>query len=393
MDKRLAIGKWYYNPTNTIGNLNESQTLGWQIQSFEIPKIWQECKGKGVKVAIIDTAADLTHPDLIFKGGYDFVKNQSLNKYKPTIPHATHVAGIIGARHNNKGIVGVAPECDLYSLVVLEENGTGSYSSLINSLQWCIDNKMDVINMSFGGDFDTPELYKMIRKVYDAKITMVCAAGNSAWEKGYLDFPALYNETIAVASIKPNMELSEFSSIGPNIDICAPGSEILSCVPGGKYGFMSGTSMAAPFITGMVALLIAKHRIMGGSTPINNPEDVREHIVRMAKDISYYGRDNLTGYGIINPVLSMNYAKDIANLDFANLVRIDDKKSGKTFYKFTVRFGWDFSDVQFLKGRGPIRKIVTPMARKGEVKDILLTESDIVDIIKKSISNTKNYKL
>lgn len=392
MDSKVALGKWFYTTVDSLENLHESQKLGWQIQKFEIPKLWLQTKGKGVKVAIIDTAADLTHPDLLFKGGFDFVKNNPLNKYRPQIQHATHVAGIIGARDNKKGIVGVAPECELYSLAILEDNGTGSYENLIKALQWCIDNKIDVINMSFGGDSDSQNLYQMIRKVYDAGITMVCAAGNSAWEKGYLDFPAIYNETIAVASIKPDMTLSEFSSIGPNIDVCAPGSDILSCVPGNKYGIMSGTSMAAPFVTGVITLLIAKHRMIGGSTPINNPEDVREHIIKVAKDISYNGRDQLTGYGIISPLESMEYAKDIAALDFANLIRIDDPTTGKAYYKFTVQFGWDFNDIQYLKGNGLIRTLTTPVIKKDEIVEILLTEQDIVNIVKKSVMNWKSFK-
>jgi len=125
-----------------------------------------------------------------------------------------------------------------------------------------------------------------------------------------LSFPGIYNETIGVASLSSNMERSWFSSIGANIDLAAPGHLILSTTPKNTYTTLSGTSMATPFVTGLVALLIAKHRTSGGNTPINNVEDVRNHLIKTAGDIDYQGQDSYTGHGIVSPLASLNYDVD-----------------------------------------------------------------------------------
>jgi len=291
--------------------LKSNQSLGWQISTYNLPNIWKENQGEGIKIGIIDTAIDLRHPDIDIKGGYDFAYNRSINYYKTHYPshgHGTHVAGIISAKNNNTGIVGVAPKASLYSVVALNEEGSGSYNDLIKSIDWCINNGMDVINMSLGAVSDTTSLYRAIRRAYDANITIVCAGGNSAWA-GHLDFPATYNETIAIASIAEDMKRSSFSSIGSNIDVAAPGSNIISCTPNNSYSSYSGTSMASPFVTGIIALLLAKHRKHGGSTPINTVEDVREHLIKTAIDVDYVGNDSYTGYGLINPKESLDYSK------------------------------------------------------------------------------------
>ncbi len=294
----------------SIKNIKKRQTLGWQISKYKFPKMWAKTKGAGIKVAVLDTAVDLRHPDLKIAGGYDFVNNRDINYYKthhPKESHGTHVAGIIGARNNKFGIVGVAPECELYSCAVLGDDGSGDCNDIIKAINWCIKERIDVINMSLGGGADFKQYYKAIRRAYDANIPIVCAGGNSNWETGYLDFPGTYNETIAVASINSKMKRSVFSSIGSNIDIAAPGSDILSCTPKNTYSIFSGTSMATPFVAGLIALIIAKHRTTGSKSPVITVEDVREHLTKTAIDVDFKGQDSYTGHGLINPLLSMNY--------------------------------------------------------------------------------------
>ena len=312
-----------------------SQTTGWHINKYQFPEIWSQTQGEGIKVGIIDTAIDINHPDLNICGGYDFVNNTGLRTDSPLHGHGTHVAGIIGAKNNNLGIVGVAPKCKLYSLAVLNDQGEGSYGNIIRALDWAAENGMDVVNMSLGGGGDSKALYEAIRRVYDAGITLVCAAGNSAWERGYLDFPGTYNETLAIAAIKQNMQRAEFSSIGPNIDICAPGYEIVSTTPSNTYSSYSGTSMASPFVAGLVALLISKHRKLGGGTPVNSPSDVREHLVKVAKDVDFDGQDNYTGYGLVNPLESL-YITD------RKKVRLHQRKWGLEIYAVDVVFKEEF---------------------------------------------------
>jgi subtilisin family serine protease len=231
-------------------------------------------------------------------------------------------------------MVGVAPECDIYVCRVLDENGSGSFSDIMDALDWCVANGMDVINMSLGSGVDFQGFYTKIRTVYDAKIPIVCAAGNSAWETGYLSFPAVYNETIAIASLNQTLTKSSFSSVGGNIDVAAPGENILSCSPGNTYRLLSGTSMATPFVTGLVALIISKHRTLGGSTPINGPEDIREHLNKTATDLDFSGRDNYTGYGIINPLSSLNYE---VSSTISNVSNVTKTSRGTTNY-FKIKY-------------------------------------------------------
>lgn len=367
MEKKLGIGTLTTQNVN-IKAISTKQNLGWQISAFNFPSIWLQTKGKGIKVAVIDTAVDLNHPDIKIEGGWDFVKNVPLSKLTPIQGHGTHVCGIIGARDNGFGIIGVAPECSLYSLVALDDTGSGSYNTIIRALDWCISNKMDVINMSIGGGSDTPEFYQAIRRVYDANIPMICAGGNGSWDTGYLDFPGTYNETISVAAVNENFTRASFSSIGPNIDVAAPGVNILSCTPNNTYSIYSGTSMASPFVTGLVAIMIAKHRIFGGTTPLNNVEDVRNHLIKVARDVDYKGQDNYTGYGIINPTSSMDYD---AQPQTPTLI-----ESNFLLSNFMMKLSKEYN------------KLTQIFGVKGESIQVKLTEDEITTIIKRS----KNIK-
>jgi len=316
-----------------IKRIRKNQTLGWHISKYNFPPIWTQGQGRGIKVAVVDTAIDPRHPDIDVKGGYDFAYNRSINHYKRNYPvqgHGTHVAGIISAKNNSIGVVGVAPKAEIYSVVVLNDSGSGTFRNLIRGIDWCIKNNMDVINMSLGAVGDNVSLYRVIRKAYDAGISLVCAGGNSGWA-GHLDFPATYNETIAVASIARNMKRSYFSSIGANIDVAAPGSDIVSCTPRNTYSSYSGTSMAAPFVTGLIALMLEKHRNQGGSTPINNVEDVRDHLIKTTTDVDYSGSDSYTGYGLVNPKQSINYEKETSTD-----VKLSDLMAGKVNIKMDV---------------------------------------------------------
>lgn len=371
MQNLLKIGQ-LTTQTVDIKAVSKAQTLGWQISSFNFPAIWAESKGKGIKVAVIDTAVDLSHPDIKIEGGWDFVKNAPLSKTVPKQGHGTHVCGIIGAKDNTIGIVGVAPECSLYSLVVLDDTGSGSYANIIKALDWCIVNKMDVINMSLGGGGDTPEFYSAIRRVYDAKIPMICAGGNGNWETGYLDFPGTYDETIAVAAVNENFTRATFSSIGPNIDVAAPGVNILSCTPNNTYSIYSGTSMATPFVTGLVAIMLAKHRLSGGSTPINNVEDVRQHLIKVCKDVDYIGRDSFTGYGIINPV---------GSVDFENQPEVPVLiESNFLTTKFRVKLTKQYS----ITSKSGKAIITNTLGRQNEILQINFTDDEVLGAIKRT---------
>jgi subtilisin family serine protease len=299
-----------------------SQEAGWQIDMFDFPEVWRETKGKGVKVAVLDTGVAENHPDLEIKKSMDFVgigstswwdaENEKViapdidySSYTPTHSHATHVSGIIGAKDNDLGMIGVAPECDIYALRVLNDSGSGSYTDISIALLWCLYNEdIDVINMSLGGLYGNEDLWGTLKLLYDNEIPVIVSAGNEYYDpeyRGYIGFPAQYDETISVAAIDQNSERAYFSSVGPNLDVAAPGVGILSSVLGDTYAAMSGTSMAAPFVTGLVALMIAKHRLIESNTPLDGVEEIRSHLQKISMDDGVFeNRDIYLGWGIVN---------------------------------------------------------------------------------------------
>ena len=250
--------------------------------------------GNGVNIAIIDTGIDYTHPDLDanYAGGYDFVNNDT--QPLDDNGHGTHVAGIVAAEDNNSGVVGVAPEADLYALKALDANGSGYWSDIMAALEWAIYNNIQVVNMSLGSSSDAPGLHDIVIAAYNAGIVLVAAAGNSGNPSGRTDsieYPARYTEVIAVGATDQNDSRAKFSSTGALLELVAPGVSIYSTVPGG-YASYSGTSMASPHVAGTVALIIA--------SGISNNNEVRTMLQTTADDLGATGKDIQYGYGIVN---------------------------------------------------------------------------------------------
>jgi subtilisin family serine protease len=235
-----------------------AQVTPWGIATVKAPAAWSISKGAAVKVAIMDSGIDLTHPDLQanIKGGVNTIKlSKSANDDNG---HGTHVAGIVAAINNTIGVVGVAPEVQLYAVKVLNAAGSGWLSDIIEGFQWCIDNQIKVINMSFGSDGTNLSEQEAITTTYNAGITLVAAAGNDGAPNS-VDYPGAYPEVIAVSAVDNNLNLAGFSSYGPEVDITAPGVQIYSTYKKSAYATMSGTSMATPHVTGVVALRLAQN--------------------------------------------------------------------------------------------------------------------------------------
>ncbi|OIK05672.1 S8 family peptidase, partial [Bacillus sp. MUM 13] len=172
--------------------------------------------------------------------------------------HGTHVAGTMAAAENNAGVVGVAPGAKLLIVKVLDKNGSGQYEWIINGIHYAIEQKADIISMSLGGPVDLPELHDAIKKAVDNNILVVCAAGNDGDGKDAtdeLDYPGCYNEVISVGAVNLERRSSDFSNSNNEIDLVAPGEEILSTYKDGKYATLSGTSMATPHVSGAMALI------------------------------------------------------------------------------------------------------------------------------------------
>ena len=223
--------------------------------------------GEGIKVAIIDTGCDVEHPNLkdriINVRNFTTDDKGSINNVTDYVGHGTHVAGIIGASDiGEKGIIGVAPKCDLMILKALTRSG-GKNSWVIEAIKYAVRHNVDIINMSLGSEQPSPEMYEAIKRAIDKGICVVVASGNNGdniSNTNELNYPASYNECISVGSVKYSKSNSRFSASNNEVDLVAFGEGynsrgILSCYPNGLYQELKGTSMATPFISGALALL------------------------------------------------------------------------------------------------------------------------------------------
>jgi len=199
--------------------------------------------GNGIKVAVIDTGIDVDYPDLManIKGGYNATSKKK--SYDDDNGHGTHVAGIIAAVDNEMGVIGVAPEADLYAIKALDAYGDGYVSDIVEGIEWCIENDIDIINMSLGMANDSVLLNEAVQDAYSAGILMVVAAGNNYG--GDCEIPAAYDEVIAVGAIKTDGSIADFSAIN-GVDAWAPGVDVYSTYINDIYIDFDGTSMAAP---------------------------------------------------------------------------------------------------------------------------------------------------
>lgn len=265
------------------------QTVPWGISKIQAPQAWAYNSGSGVKVAIMDTGIDLSHPDLAsnIAGGINEI-NPLLNADDDN-GHGTHVAGIVAALNNDIGVVGVAPQASLYAVKVLNKKGSGFLSDIIDGISWCISNRILVINMSFGSKSGNQSFSDAIAGAYDAGIAMVAAAGNDG---GPVLYPAKYPQVIAVSATDSSNTIASWSNKGSEVEVAAPGVNINSTYPGGQYKSLSGTSMACPHVAGTVALIIGSGKAVNFSAT--------------ADDLGQPGKDDLYGYGLVNALKAVS---------------------------------------------------------------------------------------
>lgn len=248
-------------PHKVIVNIAEANEVPTGVELIQAPKIWPVTKGKGITIAVLDTGCD-HHPELKERiiGGQNFTDDDGGNPdiFLDYNGHGTHVAGTIAAQENNQGIIGVAPEANLLIVKVLNRIGAGQYDWIIKGIHYAIEQKVDIISMSLGGQLDVPDLHEAIKKAIAHNILVVCAAGNEGDGDENTDeyaYPGHYNEVISVGAINHERNPTDFTNSHKQIDLVAPGKEILSTHLNGKYATLSGTSMAAPHVSGALALI------------------------------------------------------------------------------------------------------------------------------------------
>ncbi|HHW14493.1 MAG TPA: S8 family peptidase, partial [Firmicutes bacterium] len=225
------------------------EQVPWGIARIGAPALWQQSPsttGAGVKVAVLDTGIDLNHPDLSpnLAAGVNI-----LNPRRPASDdngHGTHVAGTIAAALNGLGVVGAAPQARLYPVKVLDRNGSGRLSDIVKGLEWCVQQGIQVANLSLGSPEGNATFAEAVARAAAAGVVVVAAAGNTGPGPDTLGYPARYPETIAVGATTRGDAVAGFSSRGEELDLVAPGDLILSTWLNGTYQELSGTSMAAP---------------------------------------------------------------------------------------------------------------------------------------------------
>lgn len=260
--------------------------------------------GKNVKVGVLDSGIDTEHRDLHVKGGICTIAPDCSTgiPYDDNHGHGTHVAGVIAALANGTGVQGIAPQVDLYSVKVLNEMAVGTTDSIVRGIEWAITQNIDILNISITTTTDDQIMKTALDKAYKLGVLLVGAAGNRG-EKSTdtVTYPAKYDSVIAVSAVNPDLTKFEQGSIGPKVELTAPGGAIFSTYPSewdfidGKqdgYTILSGTSMAAPHVTGVLALY--KERF-----PTMTNVELRTLLRNLSKDLGKVGRDDIFGQGLV----------------------------------------------------------------------------------------------
>ncbi|MFF3099580.1 S8 family serine peptidase [Viridibacillus arvi] len=280
----------------------------WNLSLINTPVAWNNgIFGNKVKVAVIDTGInpidDLQNvvrrvsfvrdlPETVIKESDNVDRGGIRNN-----GHGTSVAAVIGARvggnlkdQKTTDVIGVAPNVQLYSLKYADGTTSGTTTEIVKSIDWAIANKMDIINISSGLYVDVPALRNAVQKAYNAGILIVASAGNDGNDRN-VTYPARYSQVIAVSSISAKQKISTFSNTGSSMNLTAPGEAVPTINKDGKLIYASGTSYAAPHVTGILALLKQQY-------PFLSAKELRAKLDEQAIDLGITGIDNLYGHGL-----------------------------------------------------------------------------------------------
>jgi thermitase len=270
---------------------NDPAFIGqYALKSIRASQGWMYSTGEpSIVIAIIDSGVHATHPDLQVKlvGGYDFVDGDATPQ--DGFGHGTHVAGIAAAATNNgTGMAGVSWGARIMPVRVLNNSGEGTFTNVALGIQWAVDNGAHVINLSLGGAGYSAVLESAVQYAYDNNVLLVASAGNAGCSNCVL-YPAKFPQVVAVGASNISDTPANFSNSGPEVELAAPGDTIYSTLPGG-YGFRTGTSMSAPHVSGLAAILLGY---------VSGADSVRGIMQATARDIGPAGWDDYSGAGLI----------------------------------------------------------------------------------------------
>jgi serine protease len=326
--------------------------LQWHLYEtyagINIEPAWDITTGDpNVIIAVVDTGVAYEDfrsyqqaPDLAntrFVPGYNFIRNNA--HANDDDGHGTHITGTLAqSTNNNLGTAGVAFNCSIMPVKVLNKRGEAPYTTIADGVYFAADNGADVINLSLGGPDDSTTLRDAVAYAYNQGVTIICAAGNDG-PGGPAGYPAAYDAyCIAVGATRYDQAIAYYSTTGSYLDVVAPGGDLDVDQNGDGYGdgilqqtfgssprdwsaywFYTGTSMAAPHVTGIAALLI--------STGVTGPDVVREALQNTARDLGPDGWDEEYGWGLVDAYAALNYYHIPGDFDRDGSVDLDDLRT------------------------------------------------------------------
>lgn len=329
-----ALAEW-----PALANFPQQQSLGWGQKAMRLDQLPQQYRGQGIRIAIIDSGVATTHDNLkkVTRGVDIINKARSTATWNvDTISHGSHCAGVIGGADIATGIRGFAPDAEIHACKLFPG---GQVSQLIDALEYCIEKQIDVVNLSLGGAQASEALEQQIQRAKQAGIACIVAAGNSG---GSVQYPASSPHVLAVSAIgrinefpadsyhtqtlTPQVDSNgffsaKFSCYGPEIAVCAPGVAIPSSVPDNNFAAWDGTSMAAPHVTGLAALVLAHHPDFQGVTTTRSAERVERlfQIIKMSCRPILIGDPRRTGFGLPDVMQALGLAQTRAMPMMQNL--------------------------------------------------------------------------
>jgi subtilisin family serine protease len=413
---------------NTFADVADLGGNNWGADLVKAPEVWaQGYTGKGVVVAVVDTGVDYNHEDLknniwtnaneiagngIDDDGNGYIddnygwnfsekNNNTLDKHG----HGTHVSGTIAGENNNSGVTGIAYDSKIMPVKVLNDSGSGSYSSISKGIRYAVDNGANVINLSLGGGSANSTLESAINYASSKGVIVVMAAGNDG--ESSPDYPARYasKSGIAVGAVDSNNNMADFSNRSGTNEISyvtAPGVKVYSSVPNNQYDTYSGTSMATPHVAGIVALMLSANSSLTDS-------QVREIVTETAGNSTQSTNSSLnvsnvsslasqaistTGYAdTANSTQTINSSLNISNVSsLTNQVTSNDnllRIYGQTQNYLTSQTSptLNNSDVVSLIGKAitETAKFLTPE------NTATLNNSNVVSLIDKAITETAKF--
>ncbi|MEU4557986.1 S8 family serine peptidase [Actinoplanes sp. NPDC023936] len=300
-----AVGVEVDAPVHALGIPTGSdpyRSQQWDFTKMNVANAWQRSTGSGVTVAVIDTGVDAAHPDLAANtlSGYDAIADRA-GVSTDGNGHGTHVAGTIAAvTGNGVGVSAVAPDVKILPVKVLDANGSGYMSDTAEGIVWAADHGAQVINMSLGSTAKVTAVTNAVAYARSRGVTVVAAAGNSRTSGSPISYPGADEGVIAVAATDSADRYASYSNAGGYVDVAAPGSGIISTYPTarGMYANLNGTSMAAPHVAAVAALLKSYRSAL-------TPDQIESLLEKSAVDLGGAGFDTDYGYGRIDAAAAL----------------------------------------------------------------------------------------